>query len=178
VQAVRFLDSIFPSDLARAKAIVGWLRDPRASQGIRLPWASWEFTYESVGDEFLALVASLRTRPAIQNHREVRSLDRPQLCGELLAGYTAVKCAGGPVVLRARAEGGGAGPSPPEALPRRHDLTPSPQRGHKADIILGLPFETLETYTADAIEPSLRYACYQMGLQASLQMGSLDTTLL
>ncbi len=146
VQAVRFLDSIFPSDLERAKTIVGWLRDLHASRGIRLPWMYWEFTYESVDDEFLGLVASLKTRPAIQNHREVESVDRPQLYGELLAGYTAVNCVGVQSFSAPALKAVGRAPVHPErfrdfmASLRRHNVA------MKADIILGLPFETMEAY--------------------------------
>lgn len=146
VQAVRFLDSIFPSDLERAKTIVRWLRDLRADGGIRLPWIYWEFTYESVDDEFLGLVASLKTRPTIHNHREVAPLDRPQLYGELLAGYTAVNCVGVQSFHAPALRAVGRAPVHPErfddfmAALRRHNVA------MKADIILGLPFETMESY--------------------------------
>ena len=148
VQAIRICDSVFPSDLDRAKEIVRHLLRLKGRPGVRLPWIYWEFTIDSVDEEFLALVSALRYRAPIRNVDAIAPADRPQLYDEMLRDYVAVNCVGiqslhGPalVAIGRRAVGLGGLKSFLDSA-RRHNIV------LKLDLILGLPLETLRSWKA------------------------------
>ncbi len=145
VLALRFIDAVFTSDLDRAKLISGHLAVLK-EKGANIPWVYWEFNYESVDDEFLKSVAALKKKEYINNFREALPVDRPQMYSQLLKDYTVVNCMGvqsfNEKSLRAVAR-----------HPVNRDLFRSFMEKCrdwnivlKIDIILGLPFETLESY--------------------------------
>jgi hypothetical protein len=140
VKALRFIDAIFTSDLERAKNIIRLLLDLRAE--CELPWIYWEFSYSSVDDEFMTLLAQLRTGGSFPNNEHVAPADRPQEYSDLLAGYTVINCLGlqslNPASLKAVGR--------PAVSMRAFDrfMRAAAQHGValKIDLILGLPHES------------------------------------
>jgi len=155
VMAIRILDAVFTSDLPRAKRIVRHLVELK-DKGIRLPWIYWEFTYQDVDEEFISLVSSLKQRERILNTAEVAPLDRPQLYSDLLKDYTAISSVGIQsfnkqslkAVRRAKVDMVELGAFMDMA--KKHNIV------LKLDIILGLPFETFDTYF-QALEEFIPY---------------------
>ena len=145
VMALRILDAIFTSNLPRAKRIVQHLLELK-NRGIRLPWIYWEFTYRDVDEEFIKLMASLKYRKRIVNTDEVPPLDRPQLYSDLLKNYTAVSSVGVESFCKQALKAVGRAGINME----KFDVFMNMAREHnivlKADLILGLPFETFDSY--------------------------------
>ncbi len=146
VTAVRIIDPIFTSDLPRAKEIVRHLVDLKGRAGIRLPWVYWEFDQYSVDEEFIRLTASLKYRDRIANTDEIPALDRPQLYSDMLKDYIVINSIGIESFFEPALQAVGR---------RRVDLGKFDAfmkmvNAHnvvlKLDLILGLPFETVETY--------------------------------
>lgn len=146
VTALRITDAIFTSDLNRAKEIVKHLKTLKESKDIRLPWIYWEFDYTSIDEEFIALTSSLRYREKILNTDELESLDRPQLYSDMLKDYTVINSIGvesfcdESLMAVGRRRIDIAKFKKFMELARKHNIVV------KMDMILGLPFETLQTY--------------------------------
>lgn len=145
IKALRIFDSIFTSDLERAKEIVRHLIEIK-NQDHALPWIYWEFTYNSSDEEFIDLVSRLKTEIKIANNEDLVACDRPQHYNDMLKGYTAVNCVGiqsfSKNVLRAVGR-------PQIDLNRfRHFMKTVNQYNIvlKVDMILGLPQETCESF--------------------------------
>ncbi len=146
IMALRIFDAIFTSDLSRAKRIAEHLVQIKRTKRRRLPWIYWEFNYDSVDDEFLQLAAALKNRTRILNSARLRPLDRPQMYSEMLTDYTVINCVGvqsfDHQALKAVAR--------PPVKPDRFEVFMARCRELnvvlKLDLILGLPFETMDTY--------------------------------
>jgi len=146
IMALRIFDAVFTSDLDRAKRIARRLLELKQTKRRRLPWIYWEFTFSTIDEEFLELAAALKHRPEIANSSALQPLDRPQLYSDMLADYCVINCVGvqsfnsralravsRPGVVRDRFEGA-------MRLARKHNVV------LKLDLILGLPFETFDSY--------------------------------
>lgn len=148
VSALRFFDAQFSSDLARAKAIVRYLRNLKAMEGVRLPWLYWEFVFNGVDDEFIELTASLKYREMIRNSEGILPLDRPQIYSDFLEDYSVINCIG--IQSFSKAALGSVKRAP--VVKERFDLFMTKVMKHnvvlKVDMILGLPFETVNSYFA------------------------------
>lgn len=145
VSVLRFIDAVFTSDLDRAKLIAGYLVAFK-ERGVNIPWIYWEFDYESVDDGFLKCVVALKKKKYINNSNEALPEDKPQMYSQLLKDYTVINCMGvqsfNEESLRAVAR-----------RPLKRDLFRNFMEKCrdcnivlKIDIILGLPFETIESY--------------------------------
>jgi len=145
VQALRFFDGIFTSDLPRAKTVVAFLKKIK-KQGGMLPWIYWEFTPASVDEEFMAMTAELKNGTQINNADRIAPLDRPQFYSEMLQGYVAINCIGiqsfYPPALKAVGRPG----TGKEQLGKFMQWAKDYNCVVKADLILGLPEETLQSY--------------------------------
>lgn len=146
VSALRIIDALFTSDLGRAKDIARFLARIKSEKGIRLPWIYWEFVYNSVDEEFCAIVSSLRAKDRIENCRHAPPKDRSQIYSDILKDYTVVNCVGvqsfTPAALRSvnRPAVHAEHFSDFMQMLRRYNIV------LKADMILGLPFETFDSY--------------------------------
>jgi radical SAM superfamily enzyme YgiQ (UPF0313 family) len=147
IKALRIFDAIFTSDLERAKNIVRYLIGIR-EQGHPLPWIYWEFTYDSVDEEFVKLAEKLKTRELIRNNEDLVALDRPQHYSDMLNGYTAINCIG----IQSFNQGTLKAIGRPRFDHERFKIFMDAVNRHnvvlKVDIILGLPVETMNTYFA------------------------------
>lgn len=145
IKALRVFDAIFTSDPVRAKEILKHLVSIR-QQGHPLPWIYWEFTYDSVDDEFVKLAELLKTREMIRNNEDLVALDRPQHYSDMLNGYTAINCIG----IQSFNKGTLRAIGRPRFDPERFKTFMESVNRHnivlKTDIILGLPVETTDTY--------------------------------
>ncbi|MBW2340008.1 MAG: cobalamin-dependent protein [Deltaproteobacteria bacterium] len=158
VFSLRIFDAVFTSNLERAKYIVKYLRDLKGREGLRLPRIYWEFVYNGVDEEFIKLTSSLKYRERICNSNGIAPLDRPQLYSDLLKDYTVVNCVGVQSFCR---EALRAVARAPVSLKKFERFMKVVQRYNivlKLDIILGLPFETFESYIKglESILPYLR----------------------
>lgn len=146
ILALRIFDAIFTSDIERAKKIVEFLLELKKRPDVRIPFIYWEFIYSDIEEDFLKLIASLKQAEKILNVNNIHPLDIPQHYSEMLKNYTIINCTGiqsfhGPslkAVSRPKVEIGKINKF--MALAKKHNIV------LKIDIILGLPFETLETY--------------------------------
>ncbi|MBN1166312.1 MAG: radical SAM protein [Methanospirillaceae archaeon] len=93
ITALRIFDAIFTSDLSRAKKIVKHLHKLK-TRGHHIPWIYWEYTYDSVDNEFLYLVSLLKDREKISNSSNLLPKDRAQLYSDMLQDYIAINCIG------------------------------------------------------------------------------------
>lgn len=146
VQALRFCDAGFTSNLERAKRIARHLLSLKTSGAWSCKWIYWEYNYETVDEEFLDLAARLRSRDDIMNCATIEPLDRPQHYSEQIDGYTAINCIGIQSLNREALEAVGRPAVRADRLTaflnlaRRHNVV------LKLDMILGLPFETRQSY--------------------------------
>ena len=143
--ALRIFDAIFTSDLQRAKRIVQHLLELK-KRGIRLPWIYWEFTYRDVDEEFIKLMASLKYRKRILNTDEIPPLDRPQLYSDLLKDYTVVSSVGIESFYKQALKAVGRAGMNIEKFDALMSMAREYNIAIKADLILGLPFETFDSY--------------------------------
>lgn len=145
VAALRIFDAVFTSDLDRAKAIVRHLVELKG-QVERLPWIYWESTYDRMDEQFMRLVGELKYGEAIENSARLRPAGRPQHYREMLEDYTAVNCVGVQSFCPAALKSVNRPPVDPRRFgdflerARRHNIA------LKIDVILGLPFETFDSY--------------------------------
>jgi len=146
VLALRIFDSVFTHDLPRAKKIVRFLIELKAREGVRIPWIYWEFTYQAVDDEFLRLTASLKYKEKILNTSEIKPLNRPQLYREVVKDYTVVNCVGIQSFCQDALRAVGRAPIDIERFTRFFKDVNKYNIVLKVDMILGLPFETLDSY--------------------------------
>jgi len=147
IKALRIFDAIFTSDLERAKTIIRHLIGIR-EQGHPLPWIYWEFTYDSVDEEFVNLAGQLKTRELIRNNEDLVALDRPQHYSDMLNGYTAINCIGIQSFNKSTLRAIGRPRFEPERFKTFMDIVNRHNVVLKVDIILGLPVETMNTYFA------------------------------
>jgi radical SAM superfamily enzyme YgiQ (UPF0313 family) len=145
VRALRIFDAIFTSDLPRAKKIVQHLRELKEN-GILLSWIYWEFTYNLVDEEFIRLVSSLKNRVRILNSSDISPLDRPQHYSELLKDYTAINCIGIQSFHRQSLKAVGRPGLNIEKFKAFMKMAREYNIALKIDLILGLPFETFDSY--------------------------------
>ncbi|MFZ5632079.1 MAG: B12-binding domain-containing radical SAM protein [Bacillota bacterium] len=145
VSALRICDAVFTSDLNRAKAIVEHLGNLKR-EGIKLPWIYWEFGYKDVDEEFLKMTASLKERETIKNCDSVEPLDRPQIYSDLLLDYTVVNCVGVQSFNEKTLKAVGRAPVRKDAFDKFMNAARRYNVVLKIDLILGLPFETLDSY--------------------------------
>ena len=146
ISALRFLDAVFTSNIERAKKIVRHLLQIKEKEHVRLPWIYWEFTYNSNDEEFFKLVSQLKYRSKIFNTDEITPNDRPQFYFDMLKDYTVINCVGfqsfSNQVLKAV--------SRPGITINKFDSFMNNARDYnvalKVDLILGLPYETFDTY--------------------------------
>ncbi len=145
IKALRIFDAGFLSDLGRAKEIVRHLIKLKYD-GVHLPWIYWEFNYHSADEEFMRLVALLRYRTGILNTQHFLPIDRPQHYSDLLKDYTAVNCVG----IQSFCRGVLKAVRRPGISKEKLDAFMKMAKKHnivmKLDIILGLPFETFDSY--------------------------------
>lgn len=155
VTALRIFDAIFTSDLNRAKEIVRHLLKIK-NKGVHLPWIFWEFTYNSVDEEFIKLTASLKYRDRILNTSALSPLDRPQLYSDMLQDYTVINSVGIESFDRQVLKAVGRPGINIEKFGAFMDMAKEYNIVLKADLILGLPGETFDSYF-EGIEAFLPY---------------------
>ncbi|MGR3173275.1 MAG: B12-binding domain-containing radical SAM protein [Candidatus Scalindua sp.] len=146
ILALRILDSIFTHDLSRAKKIVRYLAELKCLDGIRLPWIYWEFTYNLVDEEFLKLISVLKYREKILNINNIKPLDRPQLYREIVKDYTVINCVGVQSFCKEALSALNRMAVNLEKLKKFMDDVNGYNIVLKIDLILGLPFETFDSY--------------------------------
>ena len=146
VTALRITDAIFTSDLERAKEIVKNLVAMKEKEGVHLPWIYWEFDYNSVDEEFIKIVSSLKYREKITNTSELEPLDRPQLYSDMLKDYTVINSIGIESFYDKALTAVGRRRVNLEKFDNFMKLAQEYNIVVKMDVILALPFETLEEY--------------------------------
>lgn len=146
VSALRFLDSVFTHDLGRAKKIARYLVELKARRSSSMPWIYWEFIYSRMDDEFIELVAALKNKNTIQNHKDTHPLNRSQVYSDMVRDYTAINAIGlqsfNKESLKAVAR------HPVKKIEFSEFIAKSKRCNivFKLDMILGLPFETTGSY--------------------------------
>ena len=155
IKALRIFDSIFTTDLSRAKNIVKYLIGLKKKQ-IALPWIYWEFTYNSIDEEFFSLVSELKTETHIANSTLLTALDRPQHYSDMLSGYTAINCIGIQSFSDAALKAVSRPKINKEKFQNFMNLVSRYNLVLKMDMILGLPDETQESYF-DGLEYLIRF---------------------
>ncbi len=144
--ALRIFDAVFASNLTRAKKIVEHLIKIKENNRILLSCIYWEFNYYDVDEEFIRLVSSLKSRKKILNANEIPPLNRPQLYSEMLKGYTAINCFGIQSFHKESLRAVGRASIDIKALKDFMNMAKEYNIVLKIDLILGLPFETFDTY--------------------------------
>lgn len=146
IKALRIFDAIFSSDIERAKEIVKHLIELKKNKEIRLPWIYWEFTPYNTDEEFIKLISFLKNQEYILNSNNLNPLNRPQLYSDILKNYTAINCVG----IQSFCNDSLRAVSRPfmdvEKLNSFMNLIKKYNIVLKIDLIMGLPFETFESY--------------------------------
>lgn len=156
ITALRFFDAIFTSDLDRAKEIVKFLIDLKKNENIELPWIYWEYNFNLIDDEFLKLISHLKKKDNILNSNELQPQDRAQHYSDMVKDYIALNCVGLQSFSNKTLKAVGR---PGIDLNRFDDFMNKFKELNlvlKVDLILGLPFETFNSYF-DGIELFLGY---------------------
>lgn len=146
VTALRFLDSVFTHDLGRAKTIARHLIDLKAKRSSSMPWIYWEFIYSRMDDEFIELVAALKNKDKIQNHKEIPPLNRPQAYSDMVRDYTAINAIGLQSFNRESLKAVARHPVKKDEFSAFVTKSKKCNIVFKLDMILGLPFETIDSY--------------------------------
>jgi hypothetical protein len=164
VLAIRIFDAVFPSDLERSKKIIRHLLKLKEAQ--RLPWIYWEFTYDMVDKEFMLLVSRMKDRPAILNSEILKPLNRPQLYSEMLNGYAAINCVGIQSFCEASLKSVGRAAVDKQKLGIFLEFVKEANIVLKIDMILGLPFETMESFFSglEYLLPFIRHSDHIINL--------------
>ncbi len=155
VSSIRFLDSIFSSDLKRAKSIVKYIHNMKIS-GVRLPLIYWEYNYDSIDDEFMQMVSMLKNKDFAGGFSCMVALDKPQIYDELVDNYTVINCIGVQTLNAESLKAIGRGSIDTAKFADFMVKSCKYNTLLKVDVILGLPFETLESYL-NGIESLLEY---------------------
>ncbi len=146
ITALRIFDAIFTSNLERAKIIVEFLLKLKIREKVQLPWIYWEYNYFTVDDEYLQLLSKLKNKEYILNSDELIPIDKPQHYSEMVKDYIALNSIGiqsfQNKVLKAIGRPG---------IDRKTFETFMNKINKynlilKVDLILGLPYETIETF--------------------------------
>lgn len=147
IKALRIFDSVFTSDLPRAKEIVRHLIDIK-KRNQSLPWIYWEFTHISTDEEFLHLVSLLKAEGRINNSIRIEALDRPQHYNDMLQGYTVINCMG----IQSFSDNALRAVGRPKVNKEKFEQFMALVKKYnvvlKIDVILGLPRENIDTYFA------------------------------
>ena len=146
IRALRILDPVFTSDLARAKEVVRHMIRLKEQQGAVLPWTYWEFTMDSVDREFLSLTSGLRYGAAICNADVTEPVDRPQLYTDMLRNYTVINCVGLQSLNPAAQRATGRRHLSPGQVQEFLSLAREMNIALKLDLMLGLPGEDYDSY--------------------------------
>lgn len=147
VRAIRFNDANFLSDLDRAHAIVRMLLELK-TEGHQLPWVYWEYNLSHADPTFLALCAELKVHNVIANRDTCDAKNRAQHYSEMLEGYTAIQCVG---IQSLHQPACRAVARPYMNLEKSSAFLEQVNALNlvcKIDLILGLPFETTESFFA------------------------------
>lgn len=145
VSAIRIFDAVFTSDLERAKKIVGYLSDLK-KEGETLPWVYFETSIYSVDEEFITMVSSLKGKKCIHNCKNITPKDRAQYYNEMLNGYRMITSIGIQTFNKDSLKAVKRVPLKLEKLDwfmqtvNKHNIV------LKIDFILGLPFESVESF--------------------------------
>jgi len=156
ITALRFFDAIFTSDLDRSKAIVKFLIDLKENENIQLPWIYWEYNFNLIDDEFLKLITNLKNKDKILNSYELQPLDRAQHYSDMVKDYIILNCIGIQSFSNKALKAVGR---PGIILNKFDSFMKNLNKLNlvlKADLILGLPFETFSSYF-EGIEIFLKY---------------------
>ncbi len=146
VAAIRIVDAIFTSNLERAKTIARHLVDLKNRPGVHFPWIYWEFTPKNVDEEFLQLTGALKQSPKILNHPDTPPKNHPQIYSDMIKGYKVINCVGLQSFNSKSLKAVGRPPLQDASFKRFMDLAAKYNLVLKMDLILGLPFETLDTF--------------------------------
>lgn len=146
ISALRIFDAIFTSDLERAKKIVQHLLELKNMKGVRLPWIYWEFTYQKIDEEFIKLIASLKYCEKILNSDEIPILDRPQHYSDMVKNYTVINSVGVESFCGQALKAIGRAKIDRRKFDEFMNITRKYNIELKLDLILGLPFETFDSY--------------------------------
>jgi radical SAM superfamily enzyme YgiQ (UPF0313 family) len=146
VKVIRILDAVFPSDLERAKKVIKYLIKLRDDQELFLPWIFWEYYYLNVDEEFIALTAALKNRPHILNSEEMEPKDRPQHYSDMQRGYNVISGVGVQSFNTDSLRAVGRMGINKEKFGNFMELVRSHNIALKLDIILGLPYETEDSF--------------------------------
>jgi radical SAM superfamily enzyme YgiQ (UPF0313 family) len=146
ITALRFLDPVFTADIERAKKIVRYLSALKNKRGIKLPWIYWEFTHNAVDEEFFKLTASLKNYANILNCNKLSAVDRPQHYSDMLADYNVINCIGVQSFLKDALRAVGRFVVKKDELDFFLEKAKEYNIVLKLDLILGLPFETFDSY--------------------------------
>jgi radical SAM superfamily enzyme YgiQ (UPF0313 family) len=145
ISALRIFDAIFTTDLNRAKIIVRHLYKLKEKLS-SLPFIYWEFEYNSIDEEFIELVSSLKVRGKINNCHEILSVNRNQIYTDILKDYTVINCTGIQSFCEDALKASGRQRINPKKFNEFMNIINKYNIVLKIDIILGLPCETFDTY--------------------------------
>lgn len=146
LSALRIFDAIFTSNIDRAKEIVKYLSELKNQRGIYLPWIYWEMTYNTVDQELIELIASLKYKEKIDNSNSIIPQNRPQHYSDMLKDYTAINCIGIQSFNNKSLKAVGRQRIDIAKFNSFINMFRKYNVVLKLDIIMGLPFETFDTY--------------------------------
>lgn len=146
ISALRIFDAIFTSDLKRAKKIVQHLLKLKNIKDVQLPWIYWEFTYRKIDEEFIKLIASLKYCEKILNSDKIPILDRPQHYSDMVKNYTVINSVGVESFCGQALKVIGRAKIDRRKFDEFMNITREYNIVLKLDLILGLPFETFDSY--------------------------------
>jgi len=150
ISALRIFDAVFTTNMERAKKIVRHLLDTKDKRGDQFPWIYWEFTYDAVDEEFIKLVALLKNRNTsrILNSENITPRDQPQHYSDMLRNYNVINCVGVQSFSNEALKAVGRPGFIKEKFDYFINMVKSNNLALKLDLILGLPFETFDSYFA------------------------------
>ena len=143
---LRIFDAVFTSNIGRAKNIAQHLLKLKNQKGIRMPWIFWELTPINFDEEFAEMTAALKNRENINNCNEMPVVDKPQHYSDMQRGYNVISGVGIQSFCKESLKAVGRVNIQKERLARFMGLMKKHNLVMKLDLILGLPFETFDSY--------------------------------
>jgi len=158
IKYLRTFDAMFTFNLERSKNILNHLIEIKNRSDVRLPLIFLEYNYQTVDEEFSKLLSALKYRDTIDNLNNLTPIDCLQRDDMMISGnrdldeggffrdYTVVSSVGVQSFCKEALKAVGRPINNIKLFSKFMDIARTYNNLLKIDVMLGLPFETFDSY--------------------------------